>query len=121
MPAPTERSRLLAPANGSSGHRPHADLEEPPPPSGLDRLGRQPSTHKLWEGWGNYDEDLEVDEGTLLGLAKELEQRRQGEHGELLGEWRASSICANDILSSCFYTIGLVTSYSGKLVGSGSQ
>lgn len=28
----------------------------------------------------------------------------------------ATSICSNDILSSCFYTIGLVTSYSGKLV-----
>lgn len=75
---------------------------------------RVSSTHKLWDGWGEYCQQIPVEEQDIKRITKALEQER-GKH-ELLGEWRASSICSNDILSSCFYTIGLVTSYAGKMV-----
>lgn len=33
----------------------------------------------------------------------------------MLDEWAACSICCNDVLSSCYYSIGLVGSFAGKL------
>jgi amino acid transporter len=37
------------------------------------------------------------------------------EGGHMLGEWSATALCGNDLLSSCLYTIGLVTQKAGKI------
>lgn len=37
------------------------------------------------------------------------------EGGHMLGEWSATALCGNDLLSSCCYTIGLVTQNAGKV------
>lgn len=87
---------------------------DPPEPPSLATMVRVSSTHKLWDGWGDYSQQIAVEEAEIKRITNAQEQER-GKH-ELLGEWRASSICSNDILSSCFYTIGLVTSYAGKMV-----
>jgi hypothetical protein len=57
----------------------------------LGTMGRVSSSHKLWDGWGDYSQEIFVEEGVLQQLSKTLERGR-GKH-ELLGEWRASSIC----------------------------
>lgn len=36
------------------------------------------------------------------------------EKKNMLGEWSATALCGNDLLSSCLYTIGLVTQKAGK-------
>lgn len=33
---------------------------------------------------------------------------------KLIDEWPATALCANDLMSSCLYAIGLVTVYAGK-------
>ena len=33
---------------------------------------------------------------------------------KLIDEWPATALCANDLMSSCLYAIGLVTIYAGK-------
>ncbi len=109
-PLPTEQTPLVSNATKNGSGSCKADPDPPSPPS----MVRVSSSHSLWDGWGDYRQEMYVDEAELQQLAKALE-REKGKH-ELLGEWRASSICSNDILSSCFYTIGLVTSYSGKMV-----
>src|SRR6056297_4262156 len=69
--------------------------------------------NKHFPGPGTYDEHIHVDDVQLSKAAHALE--RQNHPHEMLGPWMASSICGNDILSSCFYSIGLVTSYAGQL------
>lgn len=146
----TERTPLLVDGAGyggsssccSGGACSKADDASPPAPF-RPTMARVSSSHKLWEGWGDYSQQIEVEEAELRTVVLGLERDKE-KHGELLGEWRASSICSNgalvcgvqaarlmpirfsiqphafihiaDILSSCFYTIGLVTSYSGKMV-----
>lgn len=110
---PTERTPLVGDRNGSSSGS-NIGRAGPREPAPLASMRRVSSTHKLWDGWGDYDQEIHVDEAAIQRIGKALE-REKGTH-ELLGEWRASSICSNDILSSCFYTIGLVTSYAGKMV-----
>lgn len=72
-----------------------------------------PPLSPFFPGWGSYDLKMEIPSKTLEATQKELDAKHK-DH-PLLNQWQASSICSNDILSSCFYTIGLVTAYAGKL------
>lgn len=74
-----------------------------------------PPLSPFFPGWGSYDLHMNIPSQTLDAIQNELDSK-QHDH-PLLNQWQASSICSNDILSSCFYTIGLVTAYAGKLVG----
>jgi hypothetical protein len=51
-----------------------------------------------------------VDEGSEQETEEE-ELKRLDDHK--LGEWTATAICGNDILSSCLYTSGLCAAYAG--------
>lgn len=61
-------------------------------------------------GWGS-DMQMSVSEEELAKIAKDLDSRAP----VLLDEFEATSICTNDILSSCLYVVGLVTSAAGKI------
>jgi len=71
------------------------------------------SNHHHFPGWGSYNKHIRVDDAALAKAAHALDSRRHPH--EMLGPLQASSICGNDILSSCFYSLGLVTSYAGQL------
>ena len=71
------------------------------------------SNHHHFAGWGSYNKHIRVDDAALAKAAHALDSRRHPH--EMLGPLQASSICGNDILSSCFYSLGLVTSYAGQL------
>lgn len=111
---PTERTPLAGSKDRNGSSSSASSRMDPPEPPSLATMVRVSSTHKLWDGWGDYSQQIAVEEAEIKRITKAQEQER-GKH-ELLGEWRASSICSNDILSSCFYTIGLVTSYAGMMV-----
>ncbi|KAF0691328.1 Aste57867_17416 [Aphanomyces stellatus] len=67
---------------------------------------------QAWEfpGWGSAHTDA-ADASEL----KELDDKIAASHPALLGEWSATAICGNDILSSCLYTAGIVAVKAGKL------
>lgn len=71
------------------------------------------SNHHYFPGWGTYNEQIRIDDAAITKAAHVLDSRRHPH--EMLGPLQSSSICGNDILSSCFYSIGLVTSYAGQL------
>lgn len=67
-----------------------------------------------WEfpGWGSHFR-MVVPPGELQSIKEEHLEKAKG-HLKL-GEWSATAICGNDILSSCLYVSGLVTTSSGWL------
>jgi len=71
------------------------------------------SNHHHFPGWGTYNEQIRIDDAAITMAAHALDSRRHPH--EMLGPLQSSSICGNDILSSCFYSIGLVTSCAGQL------
>lgn len=84
-----------------------------PHPTRRERLSSKSGHLETWNfpGWGSYDMQLSVSEGELRAVAAEMHRR---ERPRLL-EWEATAICANDILSSCLYVIGLVVAAAGKM------
>lgn len=61
-------------------------------------------------GWGDRLQ-LSVSEATLSSIAAEVQEAERPK----LREWEATAICANDILSSCLYVVGLVVASAGKM------
>ncbi|CAM9832328.1 unnamed protein product, partial [Phaeothamnion confervicola] len=61
-----------------------------------------------WPGWGSHFK-MAVPQGAL----QEIEATQQ--EPPKLGEWEATAICGNDILSSVLYVSGLVTTRAGWL------
>lgn len=88
-------------------------LPYPPTKPRRERLSSKSGHLETWNfpGWGSYDMQMSVSEETLRGVAAEMHRRERPK----LREWEATAICANDILSSCLYVIGLVVSASGKM------
>ncbi|ETW07094.1 hypothetical protein H310_03164 [Aphanomyces invadans] len=68
---------------------------------------------KPWEfpGWGSSISES-ADPAELKELDATLAASKQAHR---LGEWPATAICGNDILSSCLYTTGIVAVRAGKL------
>ncbi|RQM25019.1 hypothetical protein B5M09_009982 [Aphanomyces astaci] len=68
---------------------------------------------KAWEfpGWGSATSES-ADPAELKDLDATLVAAT---HAHRLGEWPATAICGNDILSSCLYTAGIVAVRAGKL------
>ncbi|CAK5054202.1 unnamed protein product [Aphanomyces euteiches] len=67
---------------------------------------------QAWEfpGWGTFTRDV-----ANTHELKELDGKIAASHSQMLGEWPATAICGNDILSSCLYTAGIVAVKAGKL------
>lgn len=59
--------------------------------------------------------------GTLISTAELASGKGSGsddeqpKHHAGLGQWRATSIAGNDLLSSCLYTAGICAGYAGKM------
>jgi len=75
----------------------------------MDRFGSL-STLSVARDGGGHLFDLSAPKGA--GGASKAEPAA---HGEKLGQWRATSIAGNDLLSSCLYTAGICAGYAGKM------
>lgn len=91
---------------------PTTQAAPPEPGAWRERLSSK-SALETWAfpGWGTYDLQLAVSEETLRAVAAEMHGRERPK----LQEWEATAICANDILSSCLYVVGLVVAAAGKM------
>ncbi len=63
--------------------------------------------------------DQVVVEDRLAGSPGKVESRKKeredGREEHMLGEWSATALAGNDIMSSCLYTVGLVSQSAGKV------
>lgn len=65
-----------------------------------------------WQGWGN-NEIFYPKPGELEEVARSVETAKRKK--QKLNAFEATAICANDLLSSPLYVVGLVTLMAGKL------
>lgn len=87
----------------------HSEHNEPLHVS-IDRKAVKKQNHEF-PGWGSFQQ-IRIGSDELSTIE---EDRKVAACHQKLGEWPATAICGNDILSSCLYVSGLVAGKAGKL------
>ncbi|RHY53437.1 hypothetical protein DYB26_006018 [Aphanomyces astaci] len=64
--------------------------------------------HFLYQGQDGTHEAIEVPADELVAIRDKLEQPKS-----LLGQWMATAVCGNDVMSSCSYSSGVVALQAG--------